>query len=156
MQLAEFRVKLNILDQEKETAIESADYAKAAALKEEINTVKKQLEDFKASSCESVPQRERKVQDDPNTLTRCLDVLIGLLELVALTTFYPSLRACHETFVLPLMSNKNAEILWRTINIVSLLSLLDKLTLEENYKKMFCAVSFAKKALEKLVNFDDL
>lgn len=140
--MAELRVKLNILDQEMEIAADKTEYEKAAKLKEQINAVNIQIQELKDSFLQSQSQKVRQSQDDPETLIRCLDLLIGVLELATVNSYYPCLRMCKEAFVLPLFEHKNAEILWRTIKVVALLCVVDKEMLEENYKRIFCAVSF--------------
>lgn len=140
IQLAELRVKLNILRQDKEEAVDNAEYATAAVLKEQITTLTKQIEDLKMNADRDMP-KERKARDDVETLCRCLDMLIGLLQLPSLTMMYPSLTACKESFVLPLLTNGNAEVLWRAVKVVVQFCLIDKQTLQDHWKQIFKVVS---------------
>ncbi|EFA02258.2 Condensin complex subunit 3-like Protein [Tribolium castaneum] len=124
-QAARLRVRINILHEEQNEAIEKRDYEKAQFLENELTKCKNQLEEMQN---QINVEKARVVKSDPDTLCRCLDILASVLSLDAVTKLTPSLVACKENFLEPLIKNPNPDIHWRIIKCLGLFSFVDKQT----------------------------
>ncbi|KAJ8943244.1 hypothetical protein NQ318_009935, partial [Aromia moschata] len=130
-QIAELKVKINILQGDIEDALDSQEYQKAAVIQTELTQVKSKLEDL---SKPTEPEKIRVSADDPETVCRCLDLLTALLLLPDIKVLSASLATCKNEFVLPLLTSNVVEINWRVLRCLSLYSLLDRSVAEEHIK----------------------
>lgn len=75
--MAAISVKINVMEDEIEKAVEEKDFLKAESIK--IAREQKKLELQELNAEELVTQQVRDTKTDPKTLCRCLDLLIGLI-----------------------------------------------------------------------------
>lgn len=75
--MAAITVKINVMEDEKEQAIEENNFLKAQSIKVAIEQKRLELQELNAE--EVVTQEVRVTKNDPITLCRCLDLLIALI-----------------------------------------------------------------------------
>lgn len=75
--MAAITVKINIMEDEKEQAMEENNFLKAQSIKVAIEQKRLELQELNAE--EVVTQQVRVAKNDPITLCRCLDLLIALI-----------------------------------------------------------------------------
>ncbi|XP_063923186.1 condensin complex subunit 3-like isoform X2 [Zophobas morio] len=131
---AELRVKLNILKERQNEAINERNYQKAQELEQKLADVSNQLEKLQT---QLDVEKVRVQKTDNETLCRCLDVLSSVLELPAVSKLTPSLITCRDQFLVPLIMNQGAEPHWRVLKCLALFSVIDKATAVD-YAKIIC------------------
>ncbi|KAF5285559.1 hypothetical protein FQR65_LT13193 [Abscondita terminalis] len=128
---AELRVQINILKDDRDTAVAEADYEKASKLKKQLAMVTEQLEKL---TVVEPPKQVRTVQDDSDTLCRCLNILIAVLSHPNLTSLTASLRSCKDEFVTPLLTHPDMDVFSKAFKSIALCCLLDEQMIRENMK----------------------
>jgi hypothetical protein len=134
VQVAELRVKINILREKQNEAVNQRDYQTAQILDNELVSCNKQLEELQNQTS---TQMIRMRRPDNETLCCCLDILASVLELPVVDKLTPSLVTCRDHFLVPLISRQSAESHWRVLKCLALFSVIDKATAEE-YAKVIC------------------
>jgi condensin complex subunit 3 len=132
--VAELRVKINILREKQNEAVNQRDYQTAQILDNELVSCNKQLEELQNQTS---TQMIRMRRPDNETLCCCLDILASVLELPVVDKLTPSLVTCRDHFLVPLISSQSAESHWRVLKCLALFSVIDKATAEE-YAKVIC------------------
>ncbi|XP_031353085.1 uncharacterized protein LOC116178001 isoform X4 [Photinus pyralis] len=133
-QLAELRVKINVLIDERDEAVANADYDRASVVKKQLIELNRQVEEI--NSAMTSQKMERNPRNDPETLCKCLNILIGLLSNPKLTVLTASLRSCKDEFIRPLLSNGDMEVYSKAFKCIALYCLLDKQLAQENLKRI--------------------
>lgn len=129
--LAELRVKINILLDERDTAVAEADYEKAAKVKKQLVECNREVENLTVTEA---PTQVKTVQDDSETLCRCLNILIAVLSHPKLSSLTASLRSCKDEFVMPLLNHSDLEVFSKAFKSVALYCLLDEEMIREHLK----------------------
>ena len=127
-------MKLNILKERQNEAINERNYQKAQELEQQLADVSNQLEKLQT---QLDVEKVRVQKTDNETLCRCLDVLSSVLELPAVSKLTPSLITCRDQFLVPLIMNQGAEPHWRVLKCLALFSVIDKATAVD-YAKIIC------------------
>ncbi|XP_044254397.1 condensin complex subunit 3-like isoform X2 [Tribolium madens] len=122
---SKLRVRINVFQEEHNEAIEERDYERVLILENELVKCKQQLEELQN---EVNVEKVRVIKSDDETLCCCLDIVTNVLALPAVTKLTPSLVACRDNFLIPLIKNTNPNIHWRIIKCLGLFSLVDKET----------------------------
>ncbi|XP_044759050.1 condensin complex subunit 3-like isoform X2 [Coccinella septempunctata] len=123
-EMTQLRVKIHQLEIDEEEALKKKDFQHAHIVQNEIEKCQKELDSLK--NMYVVSEKVRVSKDDPETLCRCLDILIGLLKITDAKDISPALQSCRDEFLMPLLSNNNSEVHWRFILCLGLFSLMDK------------------------------
>lgn len=121
-QMTQLRVKIHQLEIDEEEALKKKDFQHAHMVQNEIKECQRQLNILKDMYC--VSEKVRVAKDDPETLCRCLDILIGLLKITKKIS--PALQSCRDEFLMPLLNNNTSEVHWRFILCLGHFSLMDK------------------------------
>ncbi|XP_019880446.2 condensin complex subunit 3 isoform X2 [Aethina tumida] len=130
-EMAQLKVKANILRGNKEDAIDREEYTEIENINKELSKVCAQIEELKAVD---YSEKVRVVKDDVDTLCHCLDVLIATLEHRNVKKMSPALRTIYTEFVVGLLNCPNGEVNWRLLKCLSLFSIIDKEIAKENAK----------------------
>ncbi|XP_056629593.1 condensin complex subunit 3-like isoform X2 [Diorhabda sublineata] len=132
---AALKVKIIVLESQLEEATDKQEYLKAESLKNEMNDVKKKLQDL--SIIKPATEMIKVTKDDPKTICECLDLLICMLLLPSVNSMTPSLVAVKDEFIIPLLDSNISEINWRVIKCITLFCLIDE-NLVGEYLKVIC------------------
>lgn len=90
---------------------------------------------------ESERVKLKTTQNDPETVCRCLNILIGILSYPQLKTLTAALRSCKDEFVMPLCNSNNPEISWRVYKCIALCCMLDEQLAKDSLKLLCSPVS---------------
>ncbi|XP_023312044.1 condensin complex subunit 3 isoform X1 [Anoplophora glabripennis] len=148
-QVAELKVKINILQGEIEDALNIQDFQKAAVIQSEIVEYRGKLDDIQK---ESQIVKVKISKDDPETISRCLDLLSALMELSSVKMLSPSLATCRTEFLLPLLSSNNVEINWRVLKCIALYCILDK-NIAAEHARVLCIPIITYRAIPNYNKF---
>ncbi|XP_045477809.1 condensin complex subunit 3-like isoform X2 [Harmonia axyridis] len=124
-EITQLRVKIHQLEIDEEEALKKKDFQHAHIVQNEIKESQRKLDSLN-NMLYSVSEKVRVSKDDPETICRCLDILIGLLKIPTITVMSPALQSCRDEFLMPLLSNNTSEIHWRFILCLGLFSIMDR------------------------------
>lgn len=136
LKLAPLRVNVNEMTEDMEIAVNQQDFLKAGELKKKISEARLKMENINDEFDRQFAEpSQRNLLNDPDTISRCLDVLIALLQSSAIDALNDPLRVCMNQFVKPLLSK---EILTNTypkvLKCFGLFMYLDKTQVDEHLK----------------------
>ncbi|KAL3272671.1 hypothetical protein HHI36_014135 [Cryptolaemus montrouzieri] len=123
-EMSKIKVKIQALEMAEEEASKNKDFQHANIIHLELVECQRQLENLKNLSSDKV----RVSKDDPETLCRCLDMLIGVLKMGKIKSMTPALRTCKDEFLMPILGCNVSEVHWRFISCLGLFSLMDEET----------------------------
>lgn len=120
--------------------MKDGDFIKAHNLKEELTQVEQQLK--RLQDQKPVDKKEKRKQNDTETMIRCLDILIALLKQPCVNKITPALQTYKDMMCLkPFNLDLNSEVFWRVLKILVLFCIIDKNVMKEYNQTIFRAVS---------------
>ncbi|KAK9888126.1 hypothetical protein WA026_000397 [Henosepilachna vigintioctopunctata] len=123
-QMSQLKVKIHNLEIAEEDALKIKDFQHANIVHNELKECQRQFEVLTNTFSQS--EKVRTSKDDPETICRCLDILIGLLQTPSIIKMSEALLTCKDEFLMPLMNNNISDIHWRFILCLGLFSVIDK------------------------------
>lgn len=139
---------MDICLQEMEDAVAAKEFQKADMYKRQLAELRATVDEVNK---DSGSEKVKITKDDVETVCRCLDILISMLQLPGIKTMSDSLRSCKDEFVMPLVTNKVSDIHWRVLKCIALFCIIDKPTAEETAKIICIPVSYLQFSVLKFL-----
>lgn len=124
LMISQLKVQLTLLEMRGEEAITNKEFAQAAVFNTEYENLKKKLETLQMTNF--VPEDRIAPKDDPETLCKCLDLLIGIFCLPQVSNLTSSLIKCYEEFLMPLITNALSEVHCRVFQCLCFICKINK------------------------------
>ncbi|XP_060522130.1 condensin complex subunit 3 isoform X2 [Cylas formicarius] len=138
--VAEVKVQINILQGNLENALDAKDFLKAATIQKELDLYHIKLEELSLQNVEA--EKVRIIKNDPETIYRCLNLLVEILKHYNQREPSLSLTMWKENLLLPLvMKVVSPNIEHSMLKCLAMYCLLDR-TMAEQYVMKFCAAIF--------------
>nr|CAD7588237.1 unnamed protein product [Timema genevievae] len=104
LEQAKLSVELNEIMEEIDEAVKSKTFSKAQLLTDRADEIQAQL-DLMAEQAEvpSTQEQKRQERNDQATLSKCLNIVIEMMQSKCITSLTPQLRTLCQNFVLPCM-----------------------------------------------------
>lgn len=129
-------MKMHLLQDEQENAVAKKEFIKASNVQKELQEIEDKLAQISAPE-EEILTENVKLRDDYETLSRCIDLLIGVLNLPTLKTLPSSLKAFLDQCLEPIINNCSP-IYEKVFKYIVLCGIVEK-PLAEKYMKMICS-----------------
>lgn len=136
LQIAQLRMKLHLLQDEQEMAIAEKEFIKASSLQKELQEINEKLKEASTPEEETLSE-DVELQSDDETMNRCLDLLIGVLNLSTLKTLPYPLEIFLEESLQPIIDQ--CSLIYKKVFKYIVLCGIVKRSIAEKYIQMICS-----------------
>ncbi|XP_015584822.1 condensin complex subunit 3 [Cephus cinctus] len=126
MKRAKLKVKLIEVNEEEYEAIHEKDYMRAAALKEQIEDINRQINELPTGAIETTNEPVCEEKNDRETMIMCLGIMCAMMEVPSVTTLTPNLRTLMTDMALPSFDHADDTVHLLALKAVAICCLLDK------------------------------